>query len=813
MTKLRSLTHEEAVQRAAILAVERYDIAIDLTGLPSGPMVRCVSTVTFTCREPDAQSFADCAAPVISATLNGVALPAAVDGRIPLPRLAAYNTLRVETEQADTTGGAGVHRAVDPADGEVYVWTTFEPDNARHVWACFDQPDLKAPHTFTVTAPEAWTVVSNSPAERADPDGGARRWTFAPTPPLSPYNTVVNAGPLHEIRRTVGGYDLGLYARRSLADILERDADEIFTLTRQGLAFFAEAFAMPFPQQKYDHVFMPEFGGAMENYGCVTWADYALRRVPPTPAERHYLATVLLHEMAHMWFGNIVTMRWWDDVWLNEAFAEFACHWAATDATEHTDAWACQLAADKIYGYLVDQSPGSHPIRQAVRDVAEAAAIFDDITYVKGSAVLRQLMIFVGEDRFRAGMQTYFARHAWDNTTLQDLIDAIGEASGRDLNAWREVWLDTAGTDRFTLVHDGAGPVLVGHRPQGPPRPQVLGVGAYRWESGELSRTALARVEVAGSRTPVPLPAGADLYLVNDDDLTFAAVRPATGDRTALIAAAGSLPTSVSRAVAVATIWNMLTDGDVTAAAAVHTLTSVLAVETSGAAIESYLTRAGDAALLWAPDEQRAALTSEVRTVAAALAAQPTQARAARRVLARIAMSLDDVAGLRADFQDDIDLSWRLLIRAAALGAATQDAVEELLRRDTDPDAGNRALAVRAATPDPGEKAAVWQAVAVDRTVSFAAIHEIAAAFWQPGQGEVLAPFGERYLQLMLSLDEVGMVAAIYYSQALFPVFGIGTDFLDEAEKVAQAATPVARRRMTERRDEVWRMLRSRSAG
>ena len=224
-----------------------------------------------------------------------------------------------------------MHRAVDPADGEVYVWMSFEPDEARYVWACFDQPDLKAPHAFTVTAPAAWTVVSNSgdPVVEDEASDGARRWTFPDTPPLSTYNPVVNAGPFHEIRREVDGHDLGLFARRSLAPILERDADELFTLTGQGLAFFGEVFGMPFPQRKYDQVFVPEFGGAMENYGCVTWSDAFLRRATPTPAEREMLARVLLHEMAHMWFGNIVTMRWWDDLWLNEAFAEFACNWAA----------------------------------------------------------------------------------------------------------------------------------------------------------------------------------------------------------------------------------------------------------------------------------------------------------------------------------------------------------------------------------------------------------------------------------------------------------------------------------------------------
>ncbi len=291
----RRLTQVEAEERAALLEVRRYDIAVDLTDLLTGTDIRCVSTITFTSRDPGTPTFVDCAATVVSARLNGDDLPPPEQGRIALTGLAAENTLVVETVQPDTADGEGVHRSVDPADKEVYVWTSFEPDEARHVWACFDQPDLKAPHAFTVTAPETWRVVSNSGdpvvEEAQAPDGSpARRWTFPDTPPLSTYNPVVLAGPFHEIRREVDGHDLGLLTRRSLAALLDRDADELFTVTGQGLAFFGEVFAMPFPQTKYDQVFLPEFGGAMENYGCVAWSDAFLSRTSPTPAELDELA-------------------------------------------------------------------------------------------------------------------------------------------------------------------------------------------------------------------------------------------------------------------------------------------------------------------------------------------------------------------------------------------------------------------------------------------------------------------------------------------------------------------------------------------
>jgi aminopeptidase N len=811
----RSLTQTEAQRRAALLSVDRYDIDVDLTDLPTGPRVRSVSTVTFTCREPGAETFIDCAAEVVSAVLNDRPLAPAVDGRIVLDGLAAQNVLRVESVQDNTVDGEGVHRAVDPADDEVYVWMSFEPDEARHVWACFDQPDLKAPHAFTVTAPAGWTVTSNSGDPRIEELGEARRWTFPDTPALSSYNTVINAGPLYEIRREVDGYDLGVFARRSLAAILDRDADEIFLLTGQGLGFYGRVFGMPFPQRKYDQVFMPEFGGAMENYGCVTWSDSFLRRSAPTPAEKALLARVLLHEMAHMWFGNIVTMRWWDDLWLNEAFAEFACHWAAVSATSHTDAWAAHLAGEKLTAYVADQGPISHPISLPIRDVAEAASIFDAITYPKGASVLQQLMTYVGEENFVTGMTAYFARHAWGNTTLQDLVDALGTAGDRDLNAWRTGWLETAGTDRLTLEHngDGDGAVLVARGPDGPPRPQVAGVGAYRWEGDRLVRTALVRVEVQGPRTPVELPAGADFVLVNDDDLTFATIRPTGGDVAGLLAAAPALPTAVSRGVAVATIWDMLITGELTAHAAAQGVLSVLRVETSDAVIEPYLTMVGNIANLWSPDAERPAIEAAVAAVCRELAGQESRRQVALRAFARVAGDLAEVAWLQEQAADDVDLHWRALGRKAELGGDTDDEVAALLDRDPDPDARPRAFAVRAARPDASEKAAVWEALTVERSVPLAAIAPVAGAFWRPGQDELLAPYAERYLDLLPGLDRGGMIPAMRYTGLLLPLFGVDESFLDRAEKVAEKTAPVVRKTLRERSDLVRRILRSRANG
>src|SRR5215510_1247156 len=460
---LSSLTRDEAQERADLLTVDRYDIDVDFTGLLEGDAFRATSTMRFRCRTEGASTLVDCAAEVESASLNGQPLAAdAVTGdRIRLDGLAADNVLVIESVQRSTDQGTGVHRSVDPSDGEVYVWTSFEPDDARRVWACFDQPDLKAPVAFTAAAPATWTVVSSSGDPSAIEDGdGVRRWTFPDTPALSTYVPVINAGPFHEVRSERDGYDLGLYARQSLATFLDRDAEELFGLTAAGLAFFGERFDMPFPQRRYDQVFVPDLGGAMENWGCVTWSDVFVYRTEASPAERQMRAAVLLHEMAHMWFGDLVTMRWWDDLWLNESFATFMSVLCQTQATRWRGAWTTFANVEKTWAYRQDQLPSTHPIVADINDLEDVEVNFDGITYAKGASVLKQLVAWVGIDGFMEGLRQYFKDHAYANAEFVDLLTALEKASGRELDAWAKEWLQTSGVNtlspEFELAEDGS---------------------------------------------------------------------------------------------------------------------------------------------------------------------------------------------------------------------------------------------------------------------------------------------------------------------------------------------------------------------
>jgi aminopeptidase N len=813
MTDIASLTREEAAERAALVEIERYDVHIDLRGLYEGGLWGATSTISFGCREPGAGTFVDCVGDVSSVTLNGEALdPSTAErGRIPLPGLRADNVLVVSHTQSDTGSGTAILKTVDPLDKLVYVWSTFEPDLARYAFACFDQPDLKAPHGFVVDAHESWTVTSNSaPDLTEDLDEGGRRWTFGDTPRLSTYVTVVNAGPFHEIRSRRGGYDLGLFCRQSLRQFLERDAEELFDLTDSGLAFFGERFAQPFAQERYDQVFVPNMGGAMENWGSVTWTDSVLYRSTPTYGQRAVRAQILLHEMAHMWFGDLVTMRWWDDLWLNEAFASWASNWAGVNCTEFTDEWATFLAVSKMQGYRQDMSPATHPIRGDVPDVAQAMANFDAITYSKGASVLKQLMAFVGEERFVEGLRSYFADHAWGNTRLDDLMSAIGAAAGRDLDDWTVAWLDRAGTDVLRLE----GSAISATSPdREAPRPHRLEVGSYAAAGDGLSLVGTTSIETAGTSTGLDLP-DADLHLLNASDQTFAAVRPDADSVRVLLERAADLPEAVDRAQAVVTGFQMLLDGELAAGDLFDCVLDVLNREKSPAVVEAFLNVALEIAQRWVPGDRISSSLERLADTAAALADDPDQTTPALRTLAASGSSPEHLERLAEAARDDVDLAWRLATRLAALGRYDEGEVEALLARDPDPDAGVRALAVRTARPQTEAKDEAWAELFEKRNIPGGPmLGAMIRAFWQPQQGDVLLPFADRFLDEIPGLAGGGMLAVFGLMFGMFPQVG-DEAFVQRAQGMASdpECDPTVRAALLIGTDTLARMERSRGA-
>jgi aminopeptidase N len=554
----------------------------------------------------------------------------------------------------------------------------------------------------------------------------------------------------------------------------------------------------------------------MENYGCVTWGDALIFRSEPSHQEREERALILLHEMAHMWFGDMVTMKWWEDLWLNEAFAEWACYWAATAATQFTDVWSSFLAGGKLYGYRADMAPTTHPIRQPVRDVAEAAASFDGITYPKGAAVLKQLVSYVGEDEFVAGLRSYFAHNAWGNTSLDDLMSEIASASGRDLGEWTKLWLDTAGTDRLVLERDGDGALqLLATSPDGgSPRPHRLDIGIYDRSGESLVRRQLVPVEVSGSATPIDDVASADLLLVNDEDLTFASTRPDSESLATMLSSSGALPTAVSRAVAVTTAWDMLMTADIRTADFVGCVTAALQRESVDALVEPFLDLASRAAERWSPAGQRDGLLGVVADTCLLLAEQPARRQVAMRTLARTAVTDEQLAALLAAPDRDFDIRWRTAIRLAELGRADKAEVESLSSEDPDPDAWVRALAADTAVADPAAKEAAWTAIVDEHKVPMGSIGEMVTAFWRPAQDDILAPYAQRFLETLPKLSSSGMIPALVLSQGMFPVEAVGADFIEQVKVVAAdpEVIPIVRNRVLEQADVLRRMLAARSA-
>ncbi len=828
---MASLTREEAQQRSALVEVTRYDVRLDLRGLLDGHELRSATTITFGCAEPGASTFVDVVAEQLHAVrLNGSEVTDPVfDGeRLVVDGLSATNVLEIETSTTRTSGRAGIHRAVDPHDDLAYVWTTFEADDARRVFGCFDQPDLKAVFGFTVVAPRAWTVVSNSPAvsREATEDGvggDADVWVFADTPRLSTYVTVVCAGPFHEVSRDTADHELRLLARASLATQLDEQAGELFDLTEAGLAWFGQHFAMPFPQRAYTQVFCPDFQGAMENYGCVTWTDSVIHRSQPTADQLSRRAVVLLHEMAHMWFGDIVTMRWWDDLWLNESFADWAAHWAAAAATRYTSAWA-DFTSLKERGYLADRAPTTHPIRQDVPDVAAAMASFDMITYAKGASVLQQLGALVGEEAFVAGLVRHFAAHAWGNATLEDLLGSLEQASGRDLSRWSATWLQTAGASTLAvqaaagdepaytevLVHQSA--------PDDPPtlRLHRVDLGVYDLAEGSLRLRTRHVVETDAAVVGVDALAGqpvADLLLLNDTDRDFARTPLDERSRATALQHGHTLDDAATRALLRLVLWHEVDDGRLPAADAVRFALRSLPGETEAARVDALVAMALEGSTWWT-GEGRAQLQAEVSAACLERAntADP-QARATLLQAAASTASPSQVAAVRQAAADSVPAQWLLLVRRSASGEDVAADVTALLAADPDPDAGSWQVAVRAAAPDAAAKEEVFDLALVRRQLPSTALSRVGAAFWQPGQDELLEPFARRFTELLPTFGTESLLAVGAVLSAFFPRAGVddGYPAAVAAAAAAPGVSPVVSTSVRARADVLARMLRARS--
>jgi aminopeptidase N len=831
-----NLTRDEARRRAGLVTEPEYEIHLDLTG---EERFRAETKVRFRCTEPGAETFIDCAGvEVVSAELNGRPVDAHDGLRLRLEGLGERNELRLVTAAGYSNTGKGLNRFVDPVDGTVYVHTDSEPFDAHRWYPCFDQPDIKGTFRFSATVPAGWEVISNSRAEGppVEEDGGAR-WTFATTPPISTYVTAVTAGPLHAVRERHGDIDLGLFCRQSLAEHLE--PDEWLEITRQGLDWFEEAFGHPYPFDKYDQVVVPEFAaGAMENPGCVTFHEHYIFRSRVTRTQREMRAGTVLHEMAHMWFGDLVTMRWWDDLWLNESFASYMGVLSQVEATKFTEGWTIFANSEKTWALQQDQLPTSHPIVAEIPDLISVHLNFDGITYAKGASVLKQLVAWVGLDRTLEAMKSYFSRHGFGNTELKDFLRALEEASGRDLDAWSKEWLETAGVntlrpdagvdgDRygtFAIRQEApeAWPTLRSHR---------VAVGLYDDRDGRLVRRARTELDVVGERTQVGDLAGepvAPLALVNDDDLTFAKVRFDERSLRTVLDRLGDLESTLARSACWTACWDMTRDAELPARSYVDLVLRHGAGETEVGTLERALAQAGAAIALYGdPANRRPAKEALARRALAELErAEPGSDHqlAWARAFIDAAQSEDHLGTVRglldgsASFEGlavDTDLRWLAVTSLAASGVGDADAlVEAELERDPTDRGQRHAIAARSARPSEEAKAEAWRTILEDRTLSEAMLGAAMRGFQQPGQDELLGPYADRYFEALPGVwEERDLEYALEFGEQMYPKWVV-TDATIEATDHSLAGEDVAgpiRRLLLEGRDRIERALRARA--
>ena len=808
---MRNLTYEGARARAAAVTVSSYRIELDLTQGDTTFLSR--TTVSFRA-EAGAATFLelDCAS-LISATVDG--RPLTLQGnRIALDGLGGDHVAVVEARCAYTRSGEGLHRFVDPADGFVYVYAQAFLDDAQRIYACFDQPDLKA--TMQLSVRSDHLVLSNTRGTLVD---GVH--VFEQTVPLSTYHLTLAAGPWHGEQTRHDGIELGVWCRASLGEFLE--ADELFGITRDCLAFQQKAFGSPYPfGDTYDQVFVPEFNaGAMENPGMVTFNDETfVYRSRTTEGARRLRAQVIAHEMAHMWFGDLVTMRWWDGIWLNESFAEFMGVETTDEATRFSGAWADFCVGRKAWGYRADQLPTTHPVDGVVTDNRAALQNFDGISYAKGASVLRQLVAFVGHEAFFAGLQAYLAKHAFGNTDLSDLLTEVEAASGRDLSEWARSWLNTTGvaTLRPRFTPDG----LLVEQQSAVLRSHVISVGVYDDVDGRITLRTRVPVELSGAETLVAGVEPADLVLLNDLDLTFAKIRFDERSLRTVLTGLGRIDDQLARALCWGGLWDAVRDGELPARDHVAAVLASVGAEQDPALAGTLLGQAVTSATTFAPPPEQEAL---VAAISAACWAAPVEAGSdlqLTRARAAIATSsspdllrgLLDGSQVPAGLVVDTELRWLVVRRAAAIGALDAEEIDRELASDPTASGQLQATTARSSIPSAGAKQDAWELL-VGGTASNAQVRAIGPGFWQHGQDDLLSPYVDRYLEVLAAVWESSspQLAASITKQG-FPASLVVPDVADRIAAVLDRAELAAgcRRVLLEHHDDLCRALRAQSA-
>jgi aminopeptidase N len=834
----------EATERSALIKVTSYAIDLDLT--TGAENFRVKTTVKFAGLKPGATTYIDCVgARVISAKLNGADFDPRFDGEtIYLPALAAENILEIEHDGVYSNSGEGLHRFVDPADDEVYLYTQFETGDARRMYACFDQPDQKATFAISTITPSHWEIISNYAVESTKDLGNQKKFTqFATSQVISTYVTAIVAGAYTSVHDEYKGektIPLGIYARKSFFQHV--DAANIFEVTKQGFAYFERTFGLAYPFGKYDQIAVAEYNwGAMENVGCVTFhEDVLIFRSKVT--ERNYVsrATTIHHEMAHMWFGDLVTMQWWNDLWLNESFAEWASYQSVSESTKYTEAWTEFNSLRKNWAYRVDQLTTTHPIATEMEDLDAVRTNFDGISYAKGASVLQQLVAHVGRDNFITGLRRYFAKHAFGNTTLKDLIDQLEAASGRDLTPWVATWLRTAGVNTLrpviTLSGDTYTSVSIKQEAPTMPvgstelRPHRLHVGLFDIQGSKLVRRTSVELDIAGALTEVTAFTGqksADLVLINDKDQTYAKLRFDERSITTMKSHLGSLDDSLARGLIWASLWDSCRDGELSATDYIAIALAALKTESDISIVSATLGQIDTALWAYAHPSHRPALRLQVATaIEAALDAAPAgsdhQLQFAKGFantaitpaqLARIAAML---AGSISGLTIDAELRWFLFICGVKREVFGPADIEKELALDKTAHGKQYGAMAYAQIPSKAAKAKAFTAITTADLSN--TIHSYTCrGFNDPLHSEILREFVDEYFDVLLKVWQTkGYEIAETTATLLFPSWVISDATVAKAQHwldvTGKEASHALRRTILESRDAMVRALKAQAA-
>ena len=811
-----SLSLEESRRRADLLTITSYDVSLDLTG--DDRTFTSTTAIGFSAAETG-NTFVD-VKPVrlVSAHLNGSAVPVDLldGGRLPLAVRDGQNQLVVEAVMGYRNDGEGLHRAVDPADGLHYTYGMSAVDAAPKIFACFDQPDLKAPYTFHVTAPVDWVVLGNARAEQVEPGV----WELRESQPLSTYFVTVVAGPYHVVRAEHDGIALGLSCRRSLAPHLDVDADEILRVTGRCFDEYHRLFGIRYAFGDYHQAFVPEFNmGAMENPGCVTFRDPLVFTSKVTAAQRSLRARIIAHEMAHQWFGNLVTMRWWDDLWLNESFAEHMGYQVAQDVTEFQDAWVEAAFTRKQFGLRADQRPSTHPVASnGASDAGSALRDLDGISYVKGAAAVKQLGARLGEKVFLDGLTDHFTRHRFGNATMQDLFDSWEQAGAGDLDAWARGWLRTPGLDLFEV--DRAAGVLRRSTPAQFPadREHLFSVAAWDREGARQE----ARVTVSGPETPLPPGIDGGPLVLDPYDETWA--RFAFNGQT--LAALPDLLPAIEDPVTRGVLWNAVRDGVSNALIDPHTaldlVVTALPHEDQVVAVEQ-LSRFGARILAGLILTDHVEALTRVHGAAAARLVSAASGSDVQLAAARaVVESATSGALLRGWLSDvdlpdgvviDLDLRWRILVRLASLGEVDRSELESALAAEPTSEAKVSLAEALAALPDEEAKSWAW-----DRFIGAVRVpnYELYAAgdgMWQRGQEHLTESYVDRFFSDVTATADVrsGYVLA-QSAHCFFPKLSVDQATVARCDQLLERDDVDAglRRALVDETDDLRRALRAR---